>query len=105
MTSQNQSWSEGQEIEGGYIIQKLLGKGGFGQTYLAKNKQGKHVVIKTINQEISNHTYFRNDFDREAFRLAKLDSHDISSLFSTSSLKMTSKALSWNIFKVIVSIN
>lgn len=71
----NQIWQKGKKLEEGYIIEKKIGKGGFGITYLAKDKQGKKVVIKTIHQNMSDHTYFRHDFDKEAFRLAKLDSH------------------------------
>lgn len=60
-----------------YIIDRELGKGGTGITYLAKTKKGKLVVIKTLKDEILNDPYFtefankyQNEFRDEALRLA-----------------------------------
>jgi len=66
-------WQPG-KTNGEYTIEKMLGEGGFGITYLAKNKQNKQVVIKTINDQMQNHQLFdkfRRDFYNEALRLAK----------------------------------
>jgi eukaryotic-like serine/threonine-protein kinase len=42
-------WTPGQLLQGGkYTIERQLGKGGFGIIYLAKNKSGNPVAIKTI---------------------------------------------------------
>ncbi|MEQ9234378.1 serine/threonine protein kinase [Coleofasciculus sp. E2-BRE-01] len=68
-------WTPGQQLHGGkYTIQKVLGHGRFGLTYLARDKDGEAVVIKTPNDESLN----RPDFDRlqqvfvqEAVKLAK----------------------------------
>lgn len=72
-------WAAGQKLHGDrYIIQRELGKGGFGVTYLARNKKGKLVVIKSIKDEVlndsqlsdSNRDKLLRDFRDEALRLA-----------------------------------
>ncbi|HAZ44308.1 MAG TPA: hypothetical protein DDW76_36615 [Cyanobacteria bacterium UBA11369] len=71
-------WASGQPLYGGrYVIEKELGKGGFGITYLARNQNGNVVVIKTLKDEVlndPNFAEFRDKFDRdfrnEALRLA-----------------------------------
>ena len=45
-------WNAGHRLDNGrYTIEKLLGKGGFGLTYLGRDNKGNFVVIKTINEE------------------------------------------------------
>lgn len=71
-------WAAGQKLYGDrYIIERELGKGGFGITYLANNKKGKLVVIKTLKDEVltdPNQTQFgdkyQHNFRDEALRLA-----------------------------------
>ncbi len=71
-------WAAGQKLYGDrYIIERELGKGGFGITYLAKNKKGKLVVIKTLKDEVladPNQSQFgdkyQHNFRDEALRLA-----------------------------------
>lgn len=71
-------WQPGKSLYGNrYIIQRKLGGGGFGITYLAKNKKGEFVVIKTLKDEVLSNpelSQFRDkylrDFEREATRLA-----------------------------------
>lgn len=42
-------WTPGQVLQDGkYTIQKKLGHGGFGVTYLARHKKGNLVIIKTL---------------------------------------------------------
>jgi serine/threonine protein kinase len=42
----------GQLLYGGrYVIETQLGQGGFGITYLAKDRKGNSVVIKTLKDE------------------------------------------------------
>lgn len=46
------TWTIGQKLQNGkYTIQKELGRGRFGITYLAKDEPGNELVIKTLNEE------------------------------------------------------
>ena len=68
-------WVAGKQLQGNkYTIERVLGHGRFGITYLARDKNDEPVVIKTPNDQSLN----RPDFDRlqqvfvrEAFKLAK----------------------------------
>jgi len=68
----------GQPLFGGrYIIERELGEGGIGITYLAKTQRGELRVIKTLRQEILNRPdliphqdKLKQDFRDEALRLA-----------------------------------
>lgn len=72
------AWNPGQELFGSrYIIERKLGEGGIGITYLAKNRRGELRVIKTLREQILNHPAWinkqdklRHDFRDEALRLA-----------------------------------
>lgn len=71
-------WNPGQRLFGGrYIVERKLGEGGIGITYLAKNEYGELRVIKTLKEEILNNPAWkphrdklRQDFRDEAVRLA-----------------------------------
>ncbi|MEW5860520.1 MAG: serine/threonine-protein kinase [Cyanobacteriota bacterium] len=71
-------WKNGQALFGDrYFIEKRLGEGGIGITYLAKNKRGDLRVIKALREQILNHPAWiprqaklRQDFRDEALRLA-----------------------------------
>ncbi|MEH2079736.1 MAG: protein kinase [Nostoc sp.] len=71
-------WNSGQQLFGGrYIIERKLGEGGVGITYLAKNRRGELRVIKTLREQILNDPRWiphqdklRHDFRDEALRLA-----------------------------------
>ena len=68
-------WLPGQQLQGGkYLIQRLVGVGGFGVTYQAKDNRDRIVVIKTLKDSFDNHPSFaklQQDFLNEALRLAK----------------------------------
>ncbi|AKG23206.1 serine/threonine-protein kinase [Calothrix sp. 336/3] len=71
-------WNQGHSLFGGrYLIERRLGEGGIGITYLVKNQHGEARVIKTLKEEIINHPNWkrhrdklRQDFRDEAVRLA-----------------------------------
>jgi serine/threonine protein kinase len=70
------AWLSGQQLQDGkYTIEKKLGHGGFGITYLAKDKKGNSVVIKTLLKEpdadSDDFNRCQQDFVNEALRLAK----------------------------------
>ncbi|MEG4989876.1 serine/threonine-protein kinase [Microcoleus sp. BR0-C5] len=69
-------WPPGQQIHHGkYLIEEILGGGGFGVTYRAQNlKEGKAVAIKTLNANVQGKPNFREyqtKFVNEALSLAK----------------------------------
>jgi eukaryotic-like serine/threonine-protein kinase len=87
-------WQPGHQLyKGKYTIEKELGYGGFGVTYLARNIKSQQVVIKTLNRHVQLHHQFeklRQDFLNEAIRLAKCSHHphivDIIELFEEETL-------------------
>lgn len=66
-------WTPGQVLQDGkYTIEKKLGQGGFGITYLAKDKKDNLVVIKTLkdtDQDSPDFDKCQQDFVNEALRL------------------------------------
>jgi serine/threonine protein kinase len=70
-------WQKGYKLQGGkYIIEKELGKGGFGITYKVwHNNLQAYVVIKTLNDDLRDDPDFDNyeeKFKKEARILQKL---------------------------------
>jgi serine/threonine protein kinase len=69
------AWIQGQKLQRGkYTVEKVLGQGGFGITYLVKDKQRNPFVIKTLNSYLQRHYDFpkvEQDFLNEALNLAK----------------------------------
>ncbi len=68
-------WTPGQGLNGDrYIIERKLGEGGFGITYLAKEApNGGRVVIKTLKDDLlsdRNFSRFRDKFLEEALKLS-----------------------------------
>ncbi|MBD2484588.1 bifunctional serine/threonine-protein kinase/formylglycine-generating enzyme family protein [Planktothrix sp. FACHB-1365] len=72
------AWQPGTTLYGDrYIIIRKLGEGGFGITFLARNRKGQYIVIKTLLDKIlidPDFIEFRDkylrDFEKEATRLA-----------------------------------
>lgn len=69
------AWASGQRLQGSkYTIEQELGLGGFGITYLARDNNGRKVVIKTLKDKVqrrSDFGKFQQDFLNEALRLAR----------------------------------
>lgn len=71
------AWQRGQSLSGRYIIEKKIGEGGIGVTYLAKNQRSELRVIKTLREDILVNPAWkpyldkiRQDFRDEAIRLS-----------------------------------
>jgi eukaryotic-like serine/threonine-protein kinase len=71
-------WFSGQKLQDGkFTIEKELGTGRFGTTYLARHKDGDPLVIKTLSDDILQSTSpeqlhkLLNDFVQEAGKLSK----------------------------------
>lgn len=69
------AWKVGDSLQGDkYQVEKILGQGSFGITYLVKDRQGDRAVIKTLEDaHISalNFQQRQQRFVQEAFKLAK----------------------------------
>ena len=69
------NWQSGYKLKDGkYTIEKELGKGGFGVTYLASDREGKQVVIKMLKNELHDRKDFKQleeDFVNEAVKLSQ----------------------------------
>ncbi|NEO03080.1 MAG: protein kinase, partial [Moorea sp. SIO3I7] len=69
------TWPPGYRLQKGkYTIEKKLGEGGLGITYLARNKKGDRIVIKTILNHVlrqDNLLEFWKIFANEAIKLAQ----------------------------------
>ncbi len=70
---------------GRYEPVKLLGEGGMGKVYLAKqNDLGRMVVVKVMHDHIAADPKFRERFQRETLLMARLQHANIVSLFDAS---------------------
>ena len=75
----------GRSLAGGrYQLRDLLGEGGMASVHLAlRLVLDRQVAIKTLHTELGREQSFRERFRREAQAVAKLDAHNIVSVFDT----------------------
>lgn len=80
-------WQPGDRLQGGdYVIVKRLGIGGFSTVYLATDRSGQQVVIKTLHITLlqgANGEKFRNKFINEAVKIAGCKNRHIVKVDST----------------------
>ncbi len=66
------TWEPGKKLEGGkYIIEGILGQGGFGITYLARDRKGAKVAIKVLTKYVNNPEKYEHTFKKEVDGLEK----------------------------------
>ena len=66
---------------GHYTIDRLIGKGGMGEVYRARDtKLGRDVAIKVLPEELSRNKERSERFEREARLLAQLNHQNIATL-------------------------
>lgn len=64
-------WVRGQQLKRGkYVVDMVLGQNAFYITYLAKTRNDRAVVIKTINKKIFNSDVLESNFSNEAVLIA-----------------------------------
>jgi serine/threonine-protein kinase len=62
----------GRTFLGRYEITRLLGEGGMGKVYLARQVDlGRQVVVKVMHEQIANDSKFRERFQRETLLMAR----------------------------------
>ncbi len=68
-----------------YLVERELGRGGFGVVYLARDEQllGRHVVIKELTQESLQEEWVRRKFEQEIEALVRIDHPGIVSVFDS----------------------
>ncbi|MCX4098110.1 serine/threonine-protein kinase [Nocardia sp. alder85J] len=71
------------EVFAGYEIQHLLGVGGMGEVYLARDRDlGRSVALKLLTHTAGADAELRNRFEREARTVAQLDHPNIVTVYA-----------------------
>jgi serine/threonine-protein kinase len=67
--------STGEVLKDRYVIEKEIGRGGFGAVYLARDQQllSKQVVVKVLLGEASRDSWIQRKFQQELEALARID--------------------------------
>src|SRR5215213_1774337 len=80
LKSLNMSWTAGTEVSG-YEIKRLLGAGGMGEVYLARNlRLQRDVALKVLPPSLIQDPERRARFEREARVLAALSHPNIAAI-------------------------
>ena len=67
---------------GPYVIERLLGRGGMGEVYEARDTRlNRTVAIKVLPARLADDPHFRERFDREARTICQLDHPHICTLY------------------------
>jgi serine/threonine protein kinase len=75
----------GRTFLGRYETVKLLGEGGMGRVYLARQIDlGRQVVVKVMHDQITNDPNFRKRFERETLLMARLKHPYVVTLYDAS---------------------
>ena len=75
------------ELRGGdhferYVVESVLGRGGMGVVYLARDERlGRRVALKILNADLAEDTTFRTRFENEARMAAALDEPHVVPLY------------------------
>src|SRR5207244_1905948 len=70
----------GERVGGRYTLKRLLGQGGFGQVWRAKDDRGPDVALKMLHRELLEEERIVERFEREGAVLAKLDHPNVARL-------------------------
>jgi serine/threonine-protein kinase len=67
--------STGEVLKDRYVIEREIGRGGFGAVYLARDQQllSKQVVVKVLLGEASRDSWIQRKFQQELEALARID--------------------------------
>jgi len=75
---------------GGYQIERLLGRGGMGSVYLARQLSlDRAVAVKTMNEQWAADPIFLSRFTREAYAAAQLVHHNVVQIYDIGEDKKT----------------
>ena len=61
------------QIINGFVLKKLLGRGGMAEVWYAENEIGKSAAVKILNESLSNNQQIVERFHNEALVMVKLD--------------------------------